>query len=307
MAKRIHDIAKELGIKSKAIIDKCVAEGVPADKVKNHMATLSPGLEASIREWFASTPAEAEAVGVSTAVENTEHINIDAIRAKPRRRAAGHKPADSAGDAHDHEVATADPDDLGPVEPLSGSLAEPAISDDAQSAAATIEPKSRLGLRPSEPTTRIAPTEQPHIPTEHAVPEAPTHARHIPPEVVEAPPEEHRRAVARAPEPKPPTPPPAPEGHQVGARRGPSGVTPAPMNVPTRPTNVSPVGRKLETKTPVKLTGPKVIRIEAPEFIERPKPRRVPGPGESTGAPRPGGTGGDDDDRSRNAPRRGPA
>ena len=52
MAKRIFELAKELDVKSKAIIDKCIAEGIPEDKVKNHMATVSPGLEASIREWF---------------------------------------------------------------------------------------------------------------------------------------------------------------------------------------------------------------------------------------------------------------
>ena len=56
MPKRIHDLAKELGIKSKAIIERCIAEGVPAEKVKNHMATLSLGLEATIREWFTTDP-----------------------------------------------------------------------------------------------------------------------------------------------------------------------------------------------------------------------------------------------------------
>ena len=54
MAKRINELAKELGIQSKAIIDKCKAEGISADVVKNHMATISAGLEASIREWFAA-------------------------------------------------------------------------------------------------------------------------------------------------------------------------------------------------------------------------------------------------------------
>ena len=34
MAKRISDIAKELGIPSKAVIDKCVAEGIPSDKAR---------------------------------------------------------------------------------------------------------------------------------------------------------------------------------------------------------------------------------------------------------------------------------
>jgi translation initiation factor IF-2 len=38
---RVHNLAKELGVESKAIIDKCRAEGV---ELKNHMATVSVGL-----------------------------------------------------------------------------------------------------------------------------------------------------------------------------------------------------------------------------------------------------------------------
>src|SRR5690606_9463151 len=60
-------------------------------------------------------------------------------------------------------------------------------------------------------------------------------------------------------------------------RRGPEGPsrpTPAPMNVPIRPKIVGPAGPTLKVQTPVKLTGPKVVRIEAPEVIDRPKPRR---------------------------------
>lgn len=52
LTKRIHDIAQELGIASKVIIDRCIAEGVPADLVKDRMAIVKPGLEASIREWL---------------------------------------------------------------------------------------------------------------------------------------------------------------------------------------------------------------------------------------------------------------
>lgn len=62
--KRIHDLAKELGIESKVIIKKCLDEGVPAELVKNHMSALSVGLEASIREWFAGvTPTAASEAG----------------------------------------------------------------------------------------------------------------------------------------------------------------------------------------------------------------------------------------------------
>ena len=47
---RVHLLAKELSVKSKAIIEKCQAEGL--DQIKNHMSTISVGLAATIREWF---------------------------------------------------------------------------------------------------------------------------------------------------------------------------------------------------------------------------------------------------------------
>lgn len=47
------------------------------------------------------------------------------------------------------------------------------------------------------------------------------------------------------------------------------------MNVPDRPKVVTPVGPKLEVQTPAKLSGPKVVRVEAPDVVDLPKPRRV--------------------------------
>ncbi len=58
-AKRVHEIAKTLGVKSKSIVTKCEAEGIPG--ITNHMSSVSAGLEATIREWFASGEAEGEA------------------------------------------------------------------------------------------------------------------------------------------------------------------------------------------------------------------------------------------------------
>lgn len=75
-------------------------------------------------------------------------------------------------------------------------------------------------------------------------------------------------------------------------------VVPAPMNVPLRPTGVSPAGPQLETRTKVALSGPKVVRIEAPEQVQAPRPRRVTTPGTGSGPSRP------DDDRNRSPRRR---
>ena len=67
------------------------------------------------------------------------------------------------------------------------------------------------------------------------------------------------------------------------------------MNVPRRPTVVKPAGQPLQVKAPVKLSGPKVVRVEAPEQIEAPRPRRVPGTGGAPGTSGPArpGEGGD--------------
>ncbi len=64
------------------------------------------------------------------------------------------------------------------------------------------------------------------------------------------------------------------------------------MNVPSRPKVVKPVGPKVEPKR-VELSGPRVIRIEEPEHLPAPRPRRTPGgpggPGMPGGAGAPGG------------------
>lgn len=77
MAIRVHTLAKEIGVKSKAVVEKCHAEGL-AD-VKNHMSVLSAGLEATIREWFSA----GEHV---TTEEVADRVDLEKVKAKPRRR-----------------------------------------------------------------------------------------------------------------------------------------------------------------------------------------------------------------------------
>ncbi len=75
---RVHNLAKELDVKSQAIIEKCRAEGID---VKNHMHVVSAGLEATIREWF--TP------GLhANAVEEAKPVEIEKvkIKRKPSRK-----------------------------------------------------------------------------------------------------------------------------------------------------------------------------------------------------------------------------
>ena len=86
MAKRIYTLAKELGVDSKTIVAKCQAEGL-GNTVKNHMSTLSAGLEATIREWFS------EAEVAHTAVEQAQKVDVAAAKRKASKKRKKRKPA----------------------------------------------------------------------------------------------------------------------------------------------------------------------------------------------------------------------
>jgi translation initiation factor IF-2 len=71
---RVYILARELGVKSSAIVKKCQDEGLD---VRNHMATISAGLAATIREWFT----EGENI---TTVETAEKVDLAEVRIKRR-------------------------------------------------------------------------------------------------------------------------------------------------------------------------------------------------------------------------------
>ena len=50
--KRLFEIARELGIDFRVIVDKCHAEGIPESVIKDDQSAVGPGLEGVIREWF---------------------------------------------------------------------------------------------------------------------------------------------------------------------------------------------------------------------------------------------------------------
>lgn len=256
MAKRVFEIAKELGVKSKAIVDKCVHEGIPESIIKNHMSTVSAGLEATIREWFSGSGDG----GVATAVETSDKVDLEEVRVAPRRAKA--KAASSEGESEgEGSVATAPPE------------------------ARVIKPPAPAVIAPITPA---APAPEPQ--------------RTSPETAIPAPAAERPAATPVAPRRE--------EGAGGAAARPapvrPAASAPPRMNVPDRPTTVTPAGPRLEKKAPVRLSGPKVVRVEAPERLEPPRPRRA-GPGEGPGfmpPMGPPGEGGGADDGSR-SPRRG--
>jgi translation initiation factor IF-2 len=286
LAKRISDIAKELGVNSKAIVEKCLAEGIPADKVKGHMSTVGPGLEATIKEWFSSG-------GVATAIETTEHLDIEKVKVKAAPRARKKKEDAPAAPAEPEAIAAP----AAPVAPSRTKTKEPP--------AKTVEPASPVSI--PAPPTRLGPTVISTKPPPSWTPPTPV-APPKTPQPVEAklgtPVAD--RATHAAPTKEGPggSAPAAPARPHAPAHK--PHVKPAPMNVPDRPKTVAPVGPKLVEKTAVKLSGPKVVRIEAPDVINKPRARRdadsgPPGMRGGAGAGRPGT---EEDDGGGRSPRR---
>ncbi|MBN8645915.1 MAG: hypothetical protein J0L61_11825, partial [Planctomycetes bacterium] len=75
--RKIYEIAKELGVESKSIVEKCRAEEVP--DIKDHMSVVSVGLEATIREWFSTGEHK-------TTVEHAAKVDVDAVKAPAKRK-----------------------------------------------------------------------------------------------------------------------------------------------------------------------------------------------------------------------------
>jgi len=76
-ATRVYILAKELGVKSSAIVKKCQDEGL---EIKNHMSVISAGLAATIREWFS------EGDNITT-VETSDKVDLKKVRIKKKKKA----------------------------------------------------------------------------------------------------------------------------------------------------------------------------------------------------------------------------
>jgi translation initiation factor IF-2 len=242
---RVFELAKELGVTSKAILAKCHAEDV---ELKNHMAVLSAGLEQTIREWFS------ESATATSAVETSQHVDLQEAREQAKRSRRRRHEAAPAAEEPPTETAVAEaveeaapPAEAPPAETVEvAEPAEPAVIE---------EPPQPIGEPPAE--------EAPPAPPEPQVAQVAAEA----PQQVEPPAQE--------------PPPPAPA---VAAA--------APKAEPPKKADVKPAGPQLVPR-PAKLSGPRVVRVEKPDFIQTPPRRRPPmGPGAGAGpaaAPPPGG------------------
>ena len=157
MATRVFEIARELGVTSKVVLAKCRAEGL---EIKNHMSTVSAGLEATIREWFS------EGKSSHTAVETSTHVDLDTARneaKKARRRPRKKATADKADDKTSAQEA-----------PVETPVAQRPPTTEAEAAAPTEVsevPEPTEGAQVAEPVETIEPVVE--APVESAAEGAP--------------------------------------------------------------------------------------------------------------------------------------
>ena len=260
---KVHQLAKELGVTSKDIIAKCQSEEIP--DVSTHLSPVSAGLAATIRDWFAgggtavavATGTEAPAVDGSATGEEADPVT-PAPKAVPKGtegRTAARKvvrkvePSESAPE----KPAAAPPPAMKAAVPAIPAVASvPAVPVSAVAA----EPVSPAAKRPV-----AAPPSRPSTVTGRLTASGAARPGEGP--AGTAPP-----AAAKPPE-----------------RPLPSFASSAPpvMNIPTRPTSVAPAGPQLQNPTKTALSGPRVIRVEQPDNL--PKPRSATG---TAGPARPG-------------------
>ena len=142
--KRVHQIAKELGVTSKDVVKKCELEGITA--VTNHMSTLSAGLAATIRDWFN----EAGEGDSGTSVQTAAPVDVTKARAKAKKRVRK-KPATKKVESKDTESTE---DAAPPAEPVADAPVAPSVETPtaADDAVPTPETKDDGGDAPETPT-----------------------------------------------------------------------------------------------------------------------------------------------------------
>jgi translation initiation factor IF-2 len=276
-------LARELGVTSKVVLQKCRAEGL---EIKNHMSALSAGQTATIREWFTEHEA-----GQTTAVETAEHVDLESARAEARKRrrrkqAEQDQQAETAEPAQQavaqQQAPAAQVAQEAQVQAVAEAQAEPEAQAPAIEAPASDQPA---------PETEPADVEPPEAPAETPAPDesAPTPAPEPPAE------------PAQATEPAPPaeTEPPAEPSVEPPAEPAPAEATEvateAPPEQPAEAVSageaaatddqqastdqgdqdeedIQPAGPQVVPK-PAQLKGPRVVRVEKPDYVSRPTPR----------------------------------
>jgi ribonuclease E len=113
-AMRVHELAKELGVTSREIVERCQDDGV--SKVKSHMSSVASVVADQMRRWFGMGRAEAEI---------DDEISVDEQHAEP--------------------VDDRDAFESAPSEDDAGAEDDIDVADDEQKAAAAAQDESAAG------------------------------------------------------------------------------------------------------------------------------------------------------------------
>ena len=132
-ATRVYILAKELGVKSQAIVEKCQAEELD---VKNHMSTISAGLAATIREWFS----EGENV---TTIEQSSKVDLKKVRVKRKTP----KIVEKAEEPQPEQQVEQEP----LPEPQIVEVIEPQVSEEEPAQPPVVEEPEKIEPEPIKP------------------------------------------------------------------------------------------------------------------------------------------------------------
>ena len=181
---RVYLLAKELGVKSQAIVEKCQAEGL--EDIKNHMAVISVGLAATIREWFS----EGEH---TTAVEKAAPVDLKKVRVKRKKKKASEPTEEDKAAAQSETEPAAAASAEAPAEP---TVESPPVEIDQPPQPVAESPQPAPA---TEPPVEPKPTEEPE---KHEEPKKAEEAKETEePDVTER--EESPASQEPTPEPKP--------------------------------------------------------------------------------------------------------
>jgi translation initiation factor IF-2 len=277
---RVNQLAKELGVESKSILNKCREEGL-GEKVPNHMSVLSVGLAETVREWFSGGDS-----GGSTAVQTAPPVET---LTKPKARKIVKKSIDqdeepdngSIGDETASPASVASPiaassvsepkfvEAVKPIVPIAPPIAIPVAESSASAAPTPVGTASPVIEAPKEPFKAPAHREQlvhkdPH--REHSEPTTQPKAE-VPRRVAPVVPPAVAATAPVAP-PQPPTDSRQPLRKTITlADRN----TP-PQHIPERKIIVP--APKLLIPKPAVIQGPNIVREETPDHVA---PLRRPG------------------------------
>ena len=234
--KRVHQLAKELGVSSKDIVSKCQAEGIP--DITNHMSAISVGLSVTVCEWFG------EGSSASTAVETAAPVDVAAARKKaPRKKAAPKIAVKATVKASATAVEEPTLETVPPKVDIAEIAASAASEISAREASAKREAlQNEAGNVMGESGSAVLEAED-DVDLVETVADAGVSTG----------------TVDDAPMPV----------------RGDNDAEPV-MNVPKRPEVIKPAGQLLTEKKKFKLAGPVVVRVEQPDAIPAPRAPRPP-------------------------------